>query len=51
MKPHDALEERRCGDVPQLYQPQPSDVPRLGGATHTETTMKTHGTETRWRFD
>ena len=41
-KPHDTLEERGCGSVPQLYLPQPSDVPRLGGAIHAETSQGSH---------
>ena len=36
LKSHGALEERGCGGVPQLYPPQPSDVPRLGGANQAE---------------
>ena len=42
MKTLDALEERGCGSVTQLFPPQPSDVPRLGGVTHAETSQGRH---------
>ena len=41
-KSHGALEERGCGGVPQLYPPQPSDVPRLGGGNQAETSQGRH---------
>ena len=41
-KPHDALEERGCDGVPQLYPPQPSDVPRMGGAPHAKASQGRH---------